>query len=149
MVAHELAAANISVILAQFRCTQLTWEVRNCLPGPPLNDVTAADILFDAGVKLGIGIWDHRDRWVTNALWEASWLTRGHVDVSREKRSEMAVDVVTKNMREMFGLPIHDEREFVAYDGDPLEFGSSIALIVEQGKIQRCWPDVQEKEWVY
>ena len=149
LVAHELAAANISVILAPFRCSHLTWEVRNCLVGPPLNDATGPDVLLDAGVKLGIGIWDHRDRWVVNALWEASWLMRWRVDVSRERRNELAVDLVTRNMREIFGLPIQDEREFVVYDGDPLEFGSSIALIVEQGEIQRCWPDVQEEKWVY
>ncbi|KAI1382047.1 hypothetical protein F4677DRAFT_439852 [Hypoxylon crocopeplum] len=146
--AHELAAADIAVVLAPFRCSRLTWEVRNCLPGPPLNDVTGPDILLDAGVKLGIGIWDHRDRWVTNALWEASWLTRGRLDLSAEGRGELAVQLVTKNMREIYGLEVRDDREFVVYEGNPLEYGSSIALMVEEGEVQRCWPDVEEK-YVY
>ncbi|KAI0378797.1 hypothetical protein F5Y04DRAFT_261058 [Hypomontagnella monticulosa] len=146
--ARELADEDIAVVLAPFRCSQLTWEVRNCLPGPPLNDAAGPDILLDAGVKLGIGIWDHRDRWVTNALWEASWLTRGRMDINAERRGEMAVELVTKNMREIYGLEVRDEREFVVYEGDPLEYGSSIALIVEEGEVQRCWPDVEEK-YVY
>ncbi|KAI1385486.1 uncharacterized protein F4822DRAFT_345518 [Hypoxylon trugodes] len=148
LLAHELAAVDIPVVLAPFRCSRLTWEVRNCLPGPPLNDVAGPDILLDAGVKLGVGIWDHRDRWVTNALWEAGWLTRGRMGISAEKRGELAVDIVTKNMREIYGLEVRDEKEFVVYEGDPLEYGSSIALIVEEGEIQKCWPDVEEK-YVY
>ncbi|KAI1763494.1 hypothetical protein GGR53DRAFT_520936 [Hypoxylon sp. FL1150] len=148
LLARELADASIAVVLAPFRCSQLTWEVRNCLPGPPLNDATDPDILLDASVKLGIGIWDHRDRWVTNALWEASWLTRGRTDVSAVRRGKMAVELVTKNMREIYGLEVRDEREFVVYEGNPLEYGATVALIVEEGEVQRCWPDVEEK-YVY
>ncbi|KAJ9131800.1 Composite domain of metallo-dependent hydrolase [Pleurostoma richardsiae] len=148
LLAPELAAADIPVVLAPFRCSRLTWEVRNCLAGPPLDDAAGPDILLDAGVKLGIGIWDHRDRWVANALWQAAWLVRGRPDVPVEKRGELAVDIVTKNMREIFGLPVRDDREFVVYEGDPLEYGASIALIVEEGEVQKCWPDVEEK-YVY
>lgn len=143
LLAPELAAADIPVILAPFRCSQLTWEIRNCLPGPPINDAAGPDILLDAGVKIGIGSWDHRDRWVPNTLWEAGWLMHGRTELCQEKRGELAVDIVTKNMREMFGLPIRDEAEFVVYEGNPLEYGASVALIVEEGEVQRCWPDVE------
>ncbi|KAI4859974.1 hypothetical protein F4820DRAFT_438279 [Hypoxylon rubiginosum] len=145
LLARELAAARVAVVLAPFRCSRLTWETRSCPPGPPLTDAAGPDVLLAAGVKLGIGIWDHRDRWATNALWEASWLARG---LPAGRRGEVAVDLVARNMREMYGLEVRDEREFVVYEGDPLEYGASVALIVEEGEVQRCWPDVEE-EYVY
>ncbi|KAI0165263.1 hypothetical protein GGR52DRAFT_102327 [Hypoxylon sp. FL1284] len=148
LLAQELASANVSVVLAPFRCSRLTWESRRCDPGPPLSDMAGADVLLAAGVRLGIGIWDHRDRWVTNALWEASWLARGRVDESAERRGEVAVGLVTRNMRDMYGLEVRDDHEFVVYEGDPLEYGASVALIVEEGEVQRCWPDVEER-YVY
>ncbi|KAI1771457.1 hypothetical protein F4818DRAFT_454580 [Hypoxylon cercidicola] len=148
LLARELAASSIAVVLAPFRCSRLTWEARGCAPGPPLTDAAGPDVLLDAGVRLGLGIWDHRDRWATNALWEAGWLARGRVGVSAERRAEVAVELVTRNMRDIYGLEIRDEREFVVYEGDPLQYGASVALIVEEGEVQRCWPDVEEK-YVY
>lgn len=143
LLATELAAADIPVILAPPHCSQLTWEVRNCLPGPPLVDHGGPDLLALANVTLGLGGWDHRDRWIPNLLWEAAWLTRSRTDLPLSQRRAAAVRMVTANMRVIFGLPRHDDAEFVVYEGDPLEFGASVALVVEQGAVQRCWPDVE------
>lgn len=150
LLADELAAAGVPVVLAPFQCSQLTWEVRNCRAGPPLTDDRGANILLDAGVTVGLGNWDHRDRWVPNALWEAAWLLRGRgvgdteadLDTGLDAERRAAIAMVTSNMRQIFGLPVQDAAEFVVYEGDPLEYGASVALIVEQGVIQRCWPDV-------
>ena len=66
MLADELAAAKVSVVLAPLLSYGQEWEERRALTGAPMTDGTAIDVLHAAGVKLAIGtnagwIWETRD----------------------------------------------------------------------------------------
>ncbi|KAF7593747.1 hypothetical protein BBP40_010923 [Aspergillus hancockii] len=133
-LSHELAANSIPVIIAPWMCQPWSWDVQNCLPGPPSTDNTLASMLLDAGVDVALGNWDARDRYVRNALWEASWL-------AGPENPQLAVDLVSTNVERILGLP--RSLDFVVYERSPFEFGASVALIVENGAVTRCWPDVE------
>jgi hypothetical protein len=55
LVANELAAANIPVVLTANRGAPDTFEKINTLPGPPLSKMPA-EILSNAGVTFGLAI---------------------------------------------------------------------------------------------
>ncbi|KAH8881834.1 hypothetical protein GQ53DRAFT_799037 [Thozetella sp. PMI_491] len=133
-VAPHLADAAIPVIIAPWMCHPWSWDVRTCLLGPPLTDETPVSALVGAGVKVALGNWDPRDRYVRNAIWEASW-------AAGPDNASLAIDMVTRNVAEILGLPQSDD--FVVYQRSPLEFGASVAIVFEQGRITRCWPDVE------
>lgn len=129
-LASSIAEAGIPVILAPWACHPETWSTRNCLPGPPLTDSTAASLLIDAGVELALGNWDLRDRYARNVLWEASWISGS---------PQKALDMVTGAVERMFRLPRAES--WVVYDRNPFEFGAAVAMVWERGTVQRCWPD--------
>ncbi|KAK6957921.1 hypothetical protein Daesc_000711 [Daldinia eschscholtzii] len=134
LLATELAEAEVPVIVAPFwGCEPLFWDARNCLPGPPLTDRLGPQVLIDAGVKVGISNWDDTNNHIRNSIWEASW-------VAGPGNRSLALDLVSKNVEDILRLP--RSRDFVIYEGDPFEFGARVALIFEEGKVQRCYPDV-------
>jgi hypothetical protein len=135
LLAEELAEIQIPVILTSGWCHPFTWDERRCLVGPPLTEFGTADVLLRAGVLLGLGNWDYRQGHVEDALWEASW-TFG------ARRPREALDMLSRNIDRMFRLD-GSKKDVVIHEGDPLDFGSRIALILEAGAIQRCWPDVE------
>ncbi|BGO98128.1 hypothetical protein NBRC10513v2_001345 [Rhodotorula toruloides] len=122
LLASELAAANIAVILTSPRAFPTTWDRRRSLPGPPLTPDTPAVVLHKAGVRVAFGIEEWQARLV---MWEAAWaqkLSRGHV--SREE----AVAWISTNFDEMFDLKREKDGkvDFVAFERDPFEFGSRV-----------------------
>lgn len=134
-LAEELATENIPVILTSGWARPFTWDERRCLVGPPLMEFGTADVLLNAGVLLGMGNWDYRQGHVEDILWEASWTFGG-------KKPKASLDMVTKNIDKMFGLD-GSKNDVVIHEGDPFDVGSRIALVLEAGAIQRCWPDVE------
>ncbi|KAI1764435.1 composite domain of metallo-dependent hydrolase [Hypoxylon sp. FL1150] len=137
LLAAELADAAVPVIVAPFwGCEPLFWDSRNCLPGPPLTDRLGPQVLLDAGVKVGISNWDDTNNHIRNSIWEGSW-------VAGPGNQSLALDLVSKNIEDILKLP--RSRDFVIYEGDPFSFGASVALIFEEGKVQNCYPNVDEK----
>ncbi|KAI8965596.1 hypothetical protein F5Y11DRAFT_367932 [Daldinia sp. FL1419] len=134
LLATELKEADVPVIVAPFwGCEPLFWDARNCLPGPPLTDRLGPQVLIDAGVKVGISNWDGTNNHIRNSIWEASW-------VAGPGNHSLALDLVSRNIEDILRLP--RSRDFVVYEGDPFEFGARVAVIFEEGKVQRCYPDV-------
>ncbi|KAI0900121.1 composite domain of metallo-dependent hydrolase [Annulohypoxylon nitens] len=136
LVASELAAASVPVIVAPFwGCEPLFWDARNCLPGPPLTDRLGPQVLLDTGVKVGISNWEDTNNHIRNSIWEASW-------VAGPGNRSLALDLVSKNIEDILQLP--RSRDFVVYEGDPFNFGARVALIFEEGKVRSCYPEVDE-----
>ncbi|KAI0111757.1 hypothetical protein F4814DRAFT_423498 [Daldinia grandis] len=134
LLATELAETDVPVIVAPFwGCEPLFWDARNCLPGPPLTDRLGPQVLIDAGVKVGISNWDDTNNHIRNSIWEASW-------VAGPGNQSLALDLVSRNIEDILRLP--HSRDFVVYEGDPFEFGARVAVIFEEGEVQRCYPDV-------
>ena len=136
LLVTELSGANMPVIFTPFwGCEPLFWDGRNCLPGPPLQDQLGPQVLMAAGVKVAISNFDDTNNHIRNSIWEASWL-------AGPGNHSQALDLVSKNIEDILLLP--RTQDFVVYEGSPFDFGSSVALIFEEGKIQRCYPDVDE-----
>ncbi|KAI0388055.1 composite domain of metallo-dependent hydrolase [Hypomontagnella monticulosa] len=136
LIAAQLAEADMPVIVAPFwGCEPLFFDSRNCLPGPPLTDRLGPQVLIDAGVKVGISNWDDTNNHIRNSIWEASW-------VAGPENQSLALDLVSKNIEDILRLP--RSRDFVIYEGNPFNFGARVALIFEEGKVQSCYPDVDE-----
>ncbi|GAA5935728.1 hypothetical protein JCM1841_003651 [Sporobolomyces salmonicolor] len=139
LIADELAAAHIGVILSPPRSFPESWDERRALPGPPLTEHAATTILHEAGVKLALGI---PEEWMTRTLlFEAAWaqrLSRGHVS-----RAE-AISWISTNLDDLLGsLEEHassegedDKVEFVAFERDPFEFGSRMVAMSKQGGVE-------------
>ncbi|KUL90203.1 hypothetical protein ZTR_01946 [Talaromyces verruculosus] len=142
LVARDLAEIEMPVILWPGLCLPLTWDQRRCLVGPPLTPLRNAEALLQAGVLLGLGNWDYRQRHAEDALWEARWALG-----AAGKHSD-ALDMVSRNIDKMFGLRGSME-DVVIYEGNPFEFGASVAVVVEAGGIQRCWPEIEPPRFGY
>jgi len=79
------------------------------------------------------------DSHIFNLALEASWAAK-YAGLS----SAAAVDLVSRNIEEILDLGVkEEERDWVVYEGDPLQFGASVVLTVdgEEGRIVGCWPE--------
>ncbi|GAA5919344.1 hypothetical protein JCM6882_008442 [Rhodosporidiobolus microsporus] len=127
LLAPDLAAANIAVILTPVRSLPEDWDQRRALPGPPLTPRGPIEVLHDAGVKVAIGIQEEYQ--LRALLWEAAWAQR--LTDGRVSRKE-AVGWVSSALEELFDLSEEREEEegrkveFVAFERDPFEFGSRL-----------------------
>jgi hypothetical protein len=136
LVAAELADAEMPVIFAPFwGCEPLTWESRNCLPGPPLTDLFGPRVLMQNGVTIAISNWDDTNNHIRNSIWEAVW-------VAGPGNESVALDLVSRNIEDIFRTP--RTRDIVIYEGNPFEFGAKVAIVFEEGRVQDCYPDVDE-----
>ncbi|GAA5969186.1 hypothetical protein JCM21900_004720 [Sporobolomyces salmonicolor] len=139
LIADELAAAHIGVILSPPRSFPESWDERRALPGPPLTERAATTILHEAGVKLALGI---PEEWMTRTLlFEAAWAQR--LSRGRVSRAE-AISWISTNLDDLLGgLEEHtsskgedDKVEFVAFERDPFEFGSRMVAMSKQGGVE-------------
>ncbi|KAI8093884.1 uncharacterized protein BX664DRAFT_330873 [Halteromyces radiatus] len=126
LVADHLQRWSIPVILMPARCYATTWAQRHCLPGHPYTKDTVLDVLLKHNVKVGLGSTDIDNGDARNLIWEAGW----HYDLDFEQ----TVGLITWNLADMFGLDIGriqlgHKADFVAYNGDPFEFGTSVLMV--------------------
>lgn len=135
LVADELAKEKIPVILTANRGAPDTFEKRNALPGPPLSRSPAA-VLSAAGVKYGLAIQGEGDSHIHNLPIEAAWAAK-YAGLS----TKQALDLVSTNIEEILGLAA--KKDFVVFEGNPLEFGASVVLSIdgEDASISTCWPE--------
>lgn len=52
--------------------------------------------------------------------------------------------MVSKNVEEILGLEAEEgKKDFVVWEGNPLEFGASVVLAVDgvEGLVSMCWPE--------
>ncbi|KAI8331050.1 hypothetical protein BC941DRAFT_439652 [Chlamydoabsidia padenii] len=131
VVAH-LKQSSIPVILMPARCFPALWSQRRCLPGHPYTKDTVLDILLKHGVQVGIGSTDVDNGDARNLIWEAGW----NLAHNRDMTIEQAVGLVTWNIADMFGLDhhigriqLHRKADFVAYNGNPFEFGTRVLMV--------------------
>lgn len=51
---------------------------------------------------------------------------------------------MSRNVEEILGLDVEEsKRDFVVWEGNPMEFGASVVLGVdaEDGGVSMCWPE--------
>ncbi|PYI05165.1 carbohydrate esterase family 9 protein-like protein [Aspergillus sclerotiicarbonarius CBS 121057] len=145
LVAEQLAKANISLIYTAVQPNPQAWEAKDVPVGPPL---TASPIqaLVDAGVKFGIAQVGLGDSNIHNLVIDAGFARKV------AGLSELdAVNLVSKNIEEILGLDVKPNetgginrgRDFVLYEGNPLEWGARVVFTVDGAheKVVECWPD--------
>ncbi|KAK0285245.1 hypothetical protein LTR35_005447 [Friedmanniomyces endolithicus] len=127
LLASELAASNTSVILAPLLPYSVTWDQRRSLTGAPLTNGTAVDVLFAAGVRVGISTaedWEIRDLDLLAGI--------AHANSGGIISEVEALEMVTSNIYEMLGLSTNgagSRDEFVVYEGNPLEINSRVRAV--------------------
>ena len=65
LIAHDIAKANVGVIVNPPRSLPSTWDQRRVLPGLPLTNSSLPAYLTSHGVKVGLGI---NEEWVSRIL---------------------------------------------------------------------------------
>lgn len=130
LVAIHLQKASIPVILMPARCIPQNWSQRLCLPGHPYTKDTILDVLLRHHVKVGIASTDTDNGDARNLIWEAGW----NLAHNQEFSFEQAVGLVTWNIADMFNLEngkiqLHRKADFVAYNGNPFEFGTKVLMV--------------------
>ena len=125
LLASDLAKANVPVILVPWRCQPETWESRHCLPGPPLSDKTAFQILVEHGVEVAIGGWD--DGLITTLYWEAGWAAKGTSMTEKD-----VVGLISTKVEKILGIRWEDHAQggHVIFEGNPLDFGANVEAII-------------------
>lgn len=127
LLAPELAAAGVGVVLAPMLSYAVSWDQRRAMTGAPLTNGTAVDVLAGAGVLTAVGL---EEDWVVRDL----WLLAGIAYKNGEGRfsEEEALGLISRNVYKILGLegPLDVEREhFVIHEGNPLEIGSRIKAV--------------------
>ncbi|KAG5995364.1 hypothetical protein E4U54_002874 [Claviceps lovelessii] len=127
LVAHELAAASVGVILTPLQALPASWDARRVLSGAPLTNGTAADWLVTAGVTVGIGL---PEDWLVRDLgFEAGTAYRNGDGRFTE---QSALDMVSRNIYKILGVQVAEEESrshFIVSEGSPLRIGSRIRAV--------------------
>lgn len=137
LVAKELAAANVSVILAPLLAYGVSWDQRRSLTGAPLTNGTAIDALHAAGVKVAIGT---SEDWETRDL--ALYAGVAHANSGGKISENEALAMVSTNIYEMLGLTEKysaSTRQFVVYDGHPLQIDSRVRGVADGRGLVTVW----------
>ncbi|RFU81372.1 carbohydrate esterase family 9 [Trichoderma arundinaceum] len=127
LVAEELAAAKVGVILLPLQAHPNNWDQRRSLPGAPLSNGTTIDYLLDAGVTVAIGL--PEDWYVRDLGFEAGTAYHNGNGRLSEKR---ALDLVSVNVHKILGGKLPEAQEkghFIVSEGSPLNIGSRIMAV--------------------
>lgn len=127
LVATELAAAKIPIILAPLQPHQGSWDQKRCLTGAPLTNGTTINWLLDAGVLVGISV---EETWETRDL----GLLAGIAYANSEGRLklEQGLDLVGRNVYQALGIHeanVFGSEEWVIWEGSPLEIGGRVRAV--------------------
>ncbi|PYH83291.1 hypothetical protein BO82DRAFT_431036 [Aspergillus uvarum CBS 121591] len=137
LVARELAASRIPVLFTGLRPNPDTWEVKEALVGDPLT-APGLKVLVEAGVKVGLAQAGWSDSGVHNLGVDAGFAAK--VAGLSEQR---AVDLVSREVKEILHLGGEGGGDIVVYEGNPLEWGASVVLTVDGARsaVVECWPE--------
>jgi imidazolonepropionase-like amidohydrolase len=137
LLADELAAANISVVLAPLLPYSETWDQRRSLTGAPMTNGTTIDVLHAAGVQVAIGT---EEDWETRDLYLSAGIAYANGGGKFSERDALAF--VSSNIYDMLG--IKDKKsdgtnEFVVFEGNPLEINGRIRAVADGNGSISLW----------
>ncbi|KAF2967552.1 hypothetical protein GQX73_g6067 [Xylaria multiplex] len=128
IVADELAAAGVGVVLSPFLSYRKSWDERRALTGAPLTNGTAVDRLIEAGVLVAIGL---EEDWVVRDLGLLAGIAYKNGGAKIDE--SQALDLVGANVYKLLGLEDseagQDVDEFVVFEGSPLEVGARVRAV--------------------
>lgn len=127
ILADELAAAGVGVVLAPAQSYATSWEQRRALTGAPLTNGTAIDRLVEAGVITAIGL---EEDWIIRDL--ALLAGVAYKNGGGRLSEKTALDLISANIYKMLGISqskADEESHFVIFEGSPLEIGSRVKAV--------------------
>jgi hypothetical protein len=126
LLADELAAADVGVVLAPIFSYATSWDQRRALTGAPLTNGTGVDKLLDAGVLTGIGL---EEDWVVRDLGLLAGIVWRNGEGRVDERG--ALEMVSGNLYKMLGVeePGMEEGHFVVWEGSPLDIGGRVKAV--------------------
>jgi imidazolonepropionase-like amidohydrolase len=125
LVATELAAANVGVVLAPMFAYRVLWDHRRALTGAPLTNGTAVDLLAAAGVKVAVGL---EEDWLVRDMGLLAGIVCKNSGGNIAERE--ALDMVSSNVYEMLGMKkAEGQEDFVVFEGSPLEVGGWVRAV--------------------
>ncbi|KAI0849505.1 hypothetical protein F5Y00DRAFT_235831 [Daldinia vernicosa] len=125
LLADELAAADVGVVLNPLLSYRNSWDQRRALTGAPLTNGTAVDRLVEAGVRVAIGI---NEDWLVRDVGLLAGIAYRNGQGRLSEKD--ALDLVSDNVYELLGLKEdNDAREFVVFEGNPLEIGARVRAV--------------------
>ncbi|KAF7375144.1 Carbohydrate esterase family 9 protein [Mycena sanguinolenta] len=120
LLAAEIAAAGVGVILTPSRSYPYTWEHRRMLAGPPLTAQSSAALLASHGVTVGLGPQgisgsSPMSNWaVRNMRWDMAWVAlESNGTISKEDALAMA----SSNIEKLLGVRSAPNSEFAVTRG--------------------------------
>ncbi|KAJ7464200.1 hypothetical protein B0H11DRAFT_2285094 [Mycena galericulata] len=128
LLAAQIGAAGVSVILAPARPYPALWDYRRILPGPPLSRRTSVVTLLDHGVNVALGVTSDYD--ARNARFEIAWAA---LDADGAIDYTTAMALATTNMDTALGLksPAVEAEDLVVYQsGGVFDFESKVVGVV-------------------
>ncbi|KAJ6512303.1 hypothetical protein DFH09DRAFT_1197532 [Mycena vulgaris] len=131
LLAPQIGAAGVSVIVAPARPYPESWDYRRVLPGPPLSRKTSVMTLLEHGVNVALGVTSDYD--ARNARFELAWAALdadGAIDYST------AMALASTNMDRALGLDSADigGEDLVIYQGGGIFDLESKVLGVASGR---------------
>jgi len=131
LVADEIAAAGVSVIINPPRSFPSFWDTKRILPGPPLTKNTAITTLLAKNVTVAIG--SHDNALTRNVLLQLAWAA---LDSGGGIGKEDALALASTSLYDIFGIDADAELDdLVAYQGgDIFSFESKVAGIISPRK---------------
>lgn len=133
VVASELAAAKIPVVLAPAFPYAETWEQRRSLTGAPLTNGTAIDVLYAAGVTLALAT---AEDWQTRDLYLYAGMAG--VNSGGEISEEEALRMISGNIHDMLGVR-ESVGGWVVSEGSPMEIPSRIRAVNDGRRMVEVW----------
>ncbi|KAJ6500083.1 hypothetical protein C8R47DRAFT_1110364 [Mycena vitilis] len=134
LLAPEIAAAGVGVILAPPRSFPYTWEQRRILAGPPLTAQSSAALLASHNVTLGLGpqgIYGlaSMSNWaVRNLRFDMGWVA---LESGGSISKEAALAMASSNIEELLGVRSGTSGDFaVTRGGDLFSLDSKVVAMV-------------------
>ncbi|KAJ4472838.1 carbohydrate esterase family 9 protein [Lentinula edodes] len=101
LLAKEIGAAGVGVILSPARSFPFFWDMRRILPGPPLTQHSAVSTLLANNVTVGVGV-NFDESWaVRNTRFDVSWAS---LEAGGEISKAGAIALVSSNLEKLLGL---------------------------------------------
>ncbi|KAK0452688.1 carbohydrate esterase family 9 protein [Armillaria borealis] len=131
LLATEIGNAGVGVILGRVRPFPNDWQSRRILPGPPLSEDSALDVLLSHNVTVGIGLdilgLGPQKSSARNTRFDAAWAA---LEARTEISQSDALALASVNLEVLLGVDNEDYDLMATTFGTLLDFESKVVGIV-------------------